>query len=196
MSEVEKRYVVAAGFRAEASGNDFRPVLRGHPIVFNIKSADLGGFVEIIRPEAIERTLREDIDLRALVDHDTARIIGRKSAGTLRVKVDSRGLGVEIDPPNTTAGRDIVESVRRGDVTGGSFAFRVITDEWHAEDGMPVREVLDMRVSEVSLVTFPAYPDTDAAVAKRSLTAFMERRQRASVTALRAEHEARLARWK
>lgn len=196
MLELEKRYAPAAGFRAEPSGNDFRPVLRGHPIVFNVKSADLGGWREIIRPDAIERTLREDIDLRALVDHDTSKILGRKSAGTLRVKVDAIGLSVEIDPPNTTAARDIVESVRRGDVSGGSFAFRTLTDEWHIEDGLPIREVLDMRVSEVSIVTFPAYPDTDADVAKRSLNAFMSRRESASLAALRASHEAKRAAWK
>ena len=64
------------------------------------------------------RTLAEGIDLRALVDHDTGKPLGRLKAGTLRVEPDAHGLRVEIDPPNTTAGHDIVESIRRGDVGG------------------------------------------------------------------------------
>lgn len=196
MSDLERRFAPLAGFRADQGEGDFRPVIRGHPIVFNQKSLDLGGFVEIIRPEAIDRTLREKVDLRALVDHDTAKILGRLTAGTLRVKKDAAGLGVEIDPPNTTVARDIVESIRRGDVTGGSFAFRTLTDNWHMEEGIAVREILDMRVSEVSVVTFPAYPDTDAEVAKRSLAAFTARVGRLSIPGLRAKLEATMAAWK
>lgn len=137
-----------------------RRELSGYPIVFNKLSVDLGGFREIIAPSAAERMMTERSDVRALVDHDSGRIIGRRSAGTLTLKVDRRGVYVEIDPPETSAGRDIYESVSRRDVTGGSFAFRVLTDDWRLEDGMPIRTVEDMTVSEVSPVSFPAYPDT------------------------------------
>lgn len=136
-------------------------VLRGHAIVFNQKSVDLGGFVEIIRPEAVDRLLAEGSDLRALWSHDPSLTIGRTRARTLSVEKDSTGLAAIIRPPTWAAG--YLETVARGDISGMSFAFRAIEDEWRMESGMPVRYVLDMAVSELSVVSFPAYPTTDVA---------------------------------
>lgn len=155
--------------------------IRGCAIVFNKPSENLGGFREVILPEAVDRTLSEAIDVRALVDHDTAKIIGRLTAGTLRLQKKPKGLFVEIDPPNTTAARDILESVNRGDVSGMSFGFRVLDDAWSEdENGMPLREVLDMRISEVSVVTFPAYSATSVEVAKRSLAQFQAAKRKST----------------
>lgn len=166
MNDIETRHV-EADLRV-SFGEGLRALIEGYAIVFNVKSVNLGGFREVIRPQAVERTLREGLDVRALIDHDTAKIIGRVTAKTLRLKADPKGLAVEIDPPNTSAARDVVESISRRDITGMSFAFRTITDDWHMEDEMPIREVLDMRVLEVSPVAFPAYPDTEIEVGKRS----------------------------
>jgi len=154
-------------------------LIRGTPIVFHRLSLDLGGFRERILPEAVNRTLREGYDVRALVDHDSSKIIGRVKAGTLSLRKDSDGLAAKIDPPATSYARDIVESINRGDVSGMSFGFRVLDDQWHMEDGLPVREVTDMEIREISIVSFPAYEDTDVGVALRSLDAF--RQQAASV---------------
>lgn len=165
---IERR--TAGEIRLDPSG-DRR--LRGYAIVFNKKSLDLGGFREIILPEAVDRTISEALDVRALVDHDSSKIIGRTRAGTLRLRPDGHGLGIEITPPNTSAARDILESVERGDVSGMSFAFRTITDDWRMEDEEVIREVSDMRVREVSIVSFPAYEQTSVDVAQRSLQGFL-----------------------
>jgi uncharacterized protein len=149
-------------------------MIRGMPIVFNSLSLDLGGFRERILPSAVDRTLREGFDVRALVDHDPSKIIGRVKAGTLSLRKDSEGLLARIDPPNTTVARDILESITRGDVTGMSFAFRTITDSWHMEEGEPIREVSDMEIQDVSIVSFPAYEATDVHVALRSLEVFRQ----------------------
>jgi len=155
--------------RAELS-EDSR--IRGYAIVFNVLSLDLGGFRERILPSAVDRTLREGLDVRAYADHDTAKILGRTRAGTLRLQKDAHGLLADIFPPSTTMAKDLMISIQRGDVTGMSFRFRALDDQWGTEDGMPIREVSDMIVGEVSVVSEPAYPDTEVAV--RSLRAYQQ----------------------
>jgi len=169
--------------------------LRGYAIVFNARSQNLGGFQEVIAPEAIDRTFKEALDVRALVNHDSAKVIGRLRAGTLQMQKDATGLRVTIEPdPDISYARDIFGAVRRGDVSGMSFAFRTIEDDWNYDDeAMPLRTVLDMRVSEVSIVTFPAYTQTDVQVAQRSLQEFAAHRKGLSLDFARKLHQTRLA---
>lgn len=171
MDNLERR--AWAECRAEASDNGKR--IKGYAIRFNSRSVDLGGFYEVIAPEAVDRTLSEGLDVRALVDHDTAKVIGRTRSGTLSLRKDSQGLRIEVEPdPEISYARDIMRAVARGDVSGMSFTFRIIGDEWDYDGKTPLRTVIDMRISEVSVVTFPAYQATDVEVAQRSLTAFRQ----------------------
>jgi uncharacterized protein len=173
MNDRETRVVSGIEIR---QGGGQRPRLVGWAAVWNSRSLDLGGFVEILRPGAFSRSLRESPDLRAFVDHDSAMIIGRASAGTLSVQEDKRGLRVEISPPDTQVGRDVMENVRVGNLDGMSFAFRLFDShsgqKWDFKQEPPVREILEASISEVSVVAMPAYPDT--AVAVRSLTAYRQ----------------------
>jgi HK97 family phage prohead protease len=171
MDNFERRAFVEC--RAEASENGKK--IRGYAIVFNSLSVDLGGFREIIAPEAVDRTLSEGMDVRALVDHDSAKVIGRTRAGTLSLRKDSHGLRIEVEPDTEISyANDIMRAVARGDVSGMSFGFRAIGDEWNYDEKIPVRTVTDMKVSEISIVTFPAYQATDVGVAQRSLRAHQE----------------------
>lgn len=170
-------------------GADGRKI-RGYAVVFNTLSADLGGFRELITPEAVDRTLRDGLDVRALVDHDPSKVLGRTKAGTLRLTKDTRGLRVEIDPPDTTAGRDVLALVQRGDVTGMSFGFAVVRpdgERFERRDGALVRLITDMTMHDVSVVTYPAYAATDVAVAQRSLQAF-QAQQGQRIEILRRTH--------
>jgi uncharacterized protein len=163
--------------RAMVGGTKSHPLIRGTAIVFNERSHDLGGFVEVIRPEAMRRTFSEGIDLRAFFDHDPAKVLGRLSAGTLQVKESRYGLDIEIDPPTPTEPANLMQSIDRGDITGMSFGFRIMPEgeDWKREGGQIVRYVTDMRVFEVSVVSMPAYEPTHVEVALRTLHAFREK---------------------
>ena len=89
--------------RADGDGP---PVIVGYAAVFD-RVADLGWFEEEVAPGAFTETIRDD-DIRALVDHTPARILGRNAAGTLRLSEDKVGLRMEIDVPDNTTGADIV----------------------------------------------------------------------------------------
>ena len=180
-----------AGVELRVAGGA-RPRLVGYAAVFDRQSVPLPpGFIEIIRPGAFTQTLEAGKDIRALVEHAPASIIGRRSVGNLRIEADSRGLHVDITPPETQAGRDVLENVRIGNLDSMSFAFRVRGEggeRWSFQTPMATRELLDLDVEEVSVVAFPAYPDTEVAV--RSLRAV-----RPQITALRAQMAARAAAW-
>ena len=147
-----------------------RPTITGYAAVFNSLSEDLGGFRELIRPGAFTRGL-PGADVRALVNHDPTLILGRNTAGTLRLTEDVNGLKVEIDPPDTQVGRDIVTSIRRGDVSGMSFRFYVADggERWGSGPSGVVRELLDLEIDDVSVALYPAYRATEVSV--RSLEA-------------------------
>jgi HK97 family phage prohead protease len=150
-------------YRAGEDGKG--PVLGGHAAVFKRWSLDLGGFKEQVDPGAFNKTVRE-ADVVALWNHDSRDLLGRVRSGTLTLEVTDRGLAYTVDPlPDTTVGRDVAELARRGDITGSSFGFRTIRDEWHEDDqGNVTRTLLEVALIDVSPVTSPAYVDTDATV--------------------------------
>ncbi len=135
----------------------------GYAAVFDTPSLPLRehahSFTETVRKGAFIKTVRED-DVRALYSHDDSKILGRTKARTLMLAEDNVGLHAEIHLPNTTLGRDVHESVRRGDVSGMSFRFSARQDNW--SHGGDQRELLDVQLMEISLVAFPAYPATTA----------------------------------
>ena len=142
--------------------------IEGYAARFDALSEDLGGFRETIASGAFSRSLNGGKDVLALWDHDSRQPLGRLSAGTLSLREDAQGLWFSIDAPDTTFGRDALVSVGRGDVTGASFGFRTLKDEWSQdENGAPLRRLIDLELLEVTITPFPAYPDTS--VARRAL---------------------------
>ena len=137
--------------------------LSGYAIVFNVLSEPIFGlFKERVMPEALEKTLKED-DQLCLWGHDAMYVLGRKSANTLDLRVDDKGLYFEVTPPNTNWARDLVESIHRGDINQMSFGFKVFDERWIQdketikEHRMPIREILGIKLYEISIVSFPAY---------------------------------------
>lgn len=191
MSQIERRFIPATELRV---AGDTDPVIEGYAALFNSDSQDLGGFVERIAPGAFNDALKSS-DIRALFNHDPNFVLGRMKAGTLEVSEDERGLKIRNTPPDTQWARDLVTSMRRGDVDQMSFAFRVGTDEWEKRGGTVYRTILTVsELLDVSPVTYPAYPDTT--VAARSMEAWAKAKPETvpapDVEAILRYHTARL----
>lgn len=163
-SAVEHRAFTLQGLEIRAAG-DGGPRIVGYAAVFDKPSVDLGGFTEIIRRGAFSKTLNDGADVRALWNHDPNYVLGRTKSGTLELNEDDTGLRIEISPPDTQWARDLMETIRRGDVDQMSFGFRTIRDRWQSDqNGVTVRELLEVALYDISPVTFPAYPDTQVQV--------------------------------
>lgn len=147
-----------------------RPRLSGYAAVFGEVTDIEGVFRERIALGAFTDAVKHD-DVRALFNHDANFVLGRTSAGTLRLLEDDHGLRYDVDPPETTWARDLMVSVQRGDVSQSSFAFEVTEEEWdYGQRGeTPLRTIKAVRLYDVSPVTYPAYESTS--VSARSLEA-------------------------
>lgn len=161
----EKRALMQAPELRRAQGSDGSTVA-GYAAVFN-SATDIGGmWQEVISPGAFRDTISID-DVLAFAAHDSARVLGRTSAGTLRLREDDKGLAVEIDLPDTSDGRDVGELVRRGDLKGMSFGFIVRKETWDETVDPPMRTIQAVDLIEVSAVALPAYGDTTLALRSR-----------------------------
>tara|TARA_B110000285_G_scaffold234735_1_gene312767 strand:+ start:944 stop:1945 length:1002 start_codon:yes stop_codon:yes gene_type:complete len=168
----EKRF-----FRVETrvSKKGKRNIIEGHAAVFNELSEDLGGFREKINPGAFDDVL--DNDVRAFFNHDPNFLLARTSSGTLKLSTDKRGLKYSFDVPDTTAGRDLLVSMKRGDITQSSFAFQVESDSWNTTSKGEIRTIEKVsRLFDVSPVSIPAYPTAnDLSIAQRSRMTYKDK---------------------
>lgn len=151
--------------------------ITGYAILFNSVSAPLYEYsdekaVEVVAPEAVTRDLLDGCDIKMTMFHDRQLILARSKngKGTLTYNVDEKGVSFEFEAPNTIDGDKALELVRRGDISGCSFAFRT-----HYYDEKYVGRSVE-RVDAKTVVTYtirtitgiydftltpdPAYPDT------------------------------------
>ena len=170
---VERRtFASEVTFRAAPEGSDSPGILTGRAIAFNSSSRTLhdwwyGEFTEQIDPRALgEPTagggldLTEHVRVIARTNHNSDYLLGVTDAGTLRLFLGDEGVDYEIDLPNTTYGRDLAVSARRGDYRYSSFAFRVLPDgeQWsYGENDQLVRRITGLRLIDVAPVADPAY---------------------------------------
>jgi HK97 family phage prohead protease len=139
------------------------PVISGYAAVFSpAHSEDLGGFVEELDPHCFDETIKGDI--RGLYNHDKNQCLGRTKSGTMRLSLDAKGLFYEIDVPDTQVGRDLVTSMKRGDVDSSSFGFVCQEDRWDTNSTPAVRTLLKVDLFDCSVVQYPAYSDATSQV--------------------------------
>jgi HK97 family phage prohead protease len=168
---MERRAFEVSELRIEsAEGKATR--MSGYAAVFGQSSVPLsdnmGSFIEQIQPGAFSGALADDV--RALLNHNPDIVLGRTgrpgAPGTLRLFVDQRGLGFDLELPDTTPGRDLAVSVKRGDISGMSFAFKVPKggEAWARSAGVRTRTLKEVRLVDISPCTFPAYPGTEVSM--------------------------------
>lgn len=151
-------------------------VIEGYAIIFNTISDDLGGFKEVISPQALEGV---DIsDVKCLINHDYGYVLGRTKAGTLELSIDNKGLYFKCYLPNTSYARDIYENIKVENVNQCSFFYtlppkphdnEVVT--WKKKNGEYIQIINRIdELLEVSIVTIPAYQNTSVVVGQRNKT--------------------------
>lgn len=157
----------------ESAGDSNKITIRGHASVFDRLSEDLGGFRERIMRGAFRKTLDEGQDVRLLINHEPYPVLARTRSKTLELREDPRGLHVYADVAPTTFAQDLRTSMQRGDIDQMSFGFRVAKggDSWVEEAGQIIRTVTSFdSLLDVSIVTFPAYPQTDVSARQAVVT--------------------------
>ena len=150
------------------------PTISGYASVF-YDDEDTGteyelfeGVRERIDPNAFDETLKRQDDVVALFNHDNNMILGRKSAGNLTLEVDKTGLRYNVQPVDTSVGRDMMTLVEQRQVVGSSFGFYVEKATWEERDGFDVRNIEQVTLVDVSPVTTPAYKSTTAIARSQS----------------------------
>lgn len=168
--------------RAKEEGSEERQEwIVGYAAKFGVDSLDMGDFVERIDPSAFDlvrerRGRKKPLETRALWNHDANFPLARYPQ-TLSLHVDEVGLRYEFPVPDTTYGRDIASNIANGIVKGSSFSFVVGKggESWSMEEGRSIRTVKKIEeLYDVGPVTYPAYPDSGVAIAKRSFELFRE----------------------
>lgn len=141
-------------------------VITGYPIVYGQETVISGLFREIIAPGATTRLLGTE-DVRALLNHDKNRLLGRTTNGTLTLTEDAQGVRMRVQLPPTATAAEVFELTKRGDLSSGSFAFWPKRESWYPPDrsGLPLVVVEELeRLYDVSVVTYPAYKETTIGV--------------------------------
>lgn len=167
----KEKEIRGVSYRATVDAGSRR--VEGYALLFDTDSRPMwgGDLIERIAPTALDGVL-EKSDVLCLMNHDERRGVlarCRMGEGSLRLEVDGKGLRYSFDAPNTALGDELVESLKRGDISESSFAFTVKDEHWEKrDDGTYVRTILEFeRLYDVSPVYYPAYEDTS--VALRSL---------------------------
>ena len=151
----------------EIRRSDDKSLVGGYAAKFEQLSEELWGFREKIRKNAFGKSLSERSVL-SFWNHNSDMVLGNSENNTLKVWEDEIGLRFELELPDTTAGKDALTLIQRGDVKGVSFGFRTRVDEWDESDRTNViRTLVDVVLYEVSPTSMPAYPQTS--VAARSI---------------------------
>lgn len=169
---------VASEFQTRADEGTGDLYISGYFSVFNSNYEIWPGATESVSPEAFDGALSDDI--RCLIDHETRLVLGRNKAGTLDLKTDSRGLWgeVKVNQKDQDA-MNLYERVKRGDVNQCSFGFEILDEEFEDRGTEVHWTIKKVKLYEVSVVTFPAYDETEVSARKQDYKVIQKRKHEA-----------------
>lgn len=191
MADRQMRQTRSVETKFETREDDAGRHIVGYFAVFNSTYNIAPGMSESIAPGAFSRTLTDQPDVRALVNHDTTLVLGRTKAGTLTLREDDHGLyGDVLINPNDQDAVNCWERVQRGDVDQCSFGFNIVAEETDfRDDGAIHWTIRDLDLYEVSVCTFPAYEATN--VQARAEDAKTLRRKKLEAWKIKVKEELR-----
>lgn len=168
----------ASEFKTRAEEETGKIYISGYFSVFNSDYEVFPGATESVASGAFDDTIADDI--RCLIDHETRLVLGRNKAGTLALKTDSRGLWgeVEVNQKDQDA-MNLYERVKRGDVNQCSFGFDIIDEEFEDRGTEVHWTIKKVKLYEVSVVTFPAYEETEVSARKKDFKEIQKRKNEA-----------------
>jgi HK97 family phage prohead protease len=180
-NEIERRGIeMVVELRSESD-----PTVSGYAALYNVETEIGGYFREQIAPGAFTSATNGTDDVRALFNHDPNYVLGRTKSGTLVLHSDKKGLKYDIDlNPDDPDAQRVRAKIKRGDVSGSSFGFRVIEETWQepkSRTELALRTITKAELFDVSPVTYPAYPQTSVSArakgeAARDAAAVLEAR--------------------
>lgn len=176
---MEQRTAIARDGNFLTRAEDGNLYIEGYFAVYNARYDLWDGAYETIAPGAFDG--ETDGDVRALANHETTLVLGRTTAGTLTLRTDDRGLwgSIVVNQQDQDA-MNLYERVRRGDVSQCSFGFDILDQDVQYQDGEPtVWTIRKVKLYEVSVVTFPAYPETSVTVRRRDYEDIQRKRAEA-----------------
>lgn len=160
----EKKEIRNTAYQVQMTGDDNeKRTVEGYAILFETPSDGLG-FEEVISRRALDGVLAKS-DVFALMNHSQNRgVLARsnKGAGSLHLEVDDKGLKYRFEAPKTALGDELLENIRRGEISASSFCFDVEKDIWEKKsDGSWKRTVSKIgNLYDVSPVYNAAYSKT------------------------------------
>lgn len=175
--KMEKRTVDITNIQTRKK-DDEAVKISGYAAVFNSRTSIGNFFDEMISPGAFKSSIsKSESDIRALFNHDWDKVLGRTKSKTLTLREDDKGLQFELELPNTSYARDLAESMERGDINQCSFSFREIEETWDYSVEPALRTLNEVELYEISVVSIPAYEDTEAALVRsKEIDKTVERR--------------------
>lgn len=159
--------------RSAEGGSESRTA-SGYAVLYDQEANVHDLWIETIAPGAFDKSLQER-DVLALHSHDTGRVVGRKNAGTLTLRSDTKGIAFENPLPDTTDGRNLAVQIERGDIAGMSFGFLAIRQEWNDATDPPRRRILEAELYEITYTPMPVWKQTE--VGLRSLEGARQERR-------------------